>query len=230
MKRIKNKPNGRKSLLEPNAVRQRRVDVDKVESPSDNRNHQNDDRKDESEPKSRFAHGLDMKHFVEIIIILHSICNDWYLGERPDVRSANDEIVEILEGKIQDERTPDGYVIEDGPVGRVQGDLNGDDDDEDCGHNAANQLMIGRRVPLLRGAVKIGACHPLRQITSLEKNMTTKRNKEKRIKGVLNVLERRRGDRERNAFSRDQLESKEEECKNSINLWRSGSLREREFC
>lgn len=83
-----------------------------------------------------------------------------YLGERSDIGAADDEIVKILQGKIPDERAPDGDVIEDRPVGRVECDLHRDDNDQDGGDDAANQLMIRSRVPLMGGTVKIGTCIP----------------------------------------------------------------------
>lgn len=130
-------PNGGEPLLEADAIRQRGPDVDEVESPGNDGDHQDDDGEDEGEPKCGLAHGF---------------------SEGANVGAANDKVVKVLEDEVKGEGSPDGDVVDDSPVGRIQGDLDSHDDDEDGGHHAPDQLVIRRRVSLQRSPVEIRTC------------------------------------------------------------------------
>ena len=123
----KNVPNSGKSLLETNTVWQRWVNINEIKSPRHHRNHQNDDGQHKSEPKSRFTHSLRRKRksinfkWQTLIDLEKTISR--YLSEGSDIRPTDDEIIEILKGKIPNQRAPDRYMVKHCPVGRVQRDL-----------------------------------------------------------------------------------------------------------
>ena len=53
-------------------------------------------------------------------------------------------VVEESEAEVEDEGAPDGDVVEDGPVGGVEGDLGGHHDDEDGGHHRGEEVVVSQ--------------------------------------------------------------------------------------
>ena len=103
-------------------------------------------------------------------------CNNEYLGQGSDVGTADDVVVKVLQEKVPDEWAPDGDVVEDGPVGRVQCDLHRHHDHQHRGHHRTDQIVIRRRLALQRSTVKVRTCKKkpkfYQNLTSKLKQMT----------------------------------------------------------
>ena len=51
-------------------------------------------------------------------------------------------IVGERETKVEHQWAPDSYVIEDGPIAGVEGDLGGNNDHQDCCNHGAKQVVV----------------------------------------------------------------------------------------
>ena len=99
------------------------VDINLIEPPGDHRQQQHHRGQQTREPEGGVRH----RH-----------------RQRAHRANLEGPVVEEGEAEVEDEGAPDGDVVEDGPVGGVQGDLGGHHDDEDGGHHRGEEVVVGQ--------------------------------------------------------------------------------------
>ena len=66
-------------------------------------------------------------------------------------------VVEECEQEVENERSPDGDVVPDCPVGGVQGYLGGDHDDQDGRHHGAKEIVVRQHQSVVICLVMVGS-------------------------------------------------------------------------
>ena len=126
------------SLHQASLVCQGRLDVHLVEPPGHHRQQQHHRGQQARQPERRVGHGG---------------------GERPHVGPQEGPVEEESKAEVEDERSPDGDMVEYCPVGGVQGYLGRDDDDEDGGDHGAEQIVVRHHQAFRVSLVVIGSCN-----------------------------------------------------------------------